>query len=92
MNKYFVGKYGGSKFGEYGAIIGVIIGCFVLPPFGIVVIPFILVLVIELIQGYDIKRAIKVGCASIVAFLASTIAQGMIMIIMVIWFMLDIFT
>ena len=91
MNKYFVGTYGGSKFGEYGAIIGVIIGCFVLPPFGIVVIPFILVLVIELIQGYDIKRAIKVGCASIVAFLASTIAQGMIMIIMVIWFMLDIF-
>mgnify|MGYP002720987096 FL=1 len=65
MNKYFVEKYGGSKFGEYGAIIGVIIGCFVLPPFGIVVIPFILVLVIELIQGYDFKRAIKVGCASI---------------------------
>ena len=62
MNKYFVGKYGGSKFGEYGAIIGVIIGCFVLPPFGIVVIPFILVLVIELIQGYDFKRAIKVVC------------------------------
>lgn len=91
MNKYFVGKYGGSKFGEYGAILGVIIGCFVLPPFGIVVIPFILVLVIELIQGYDFKQAIKVGCASIVAFLASTIAQAIIMIIMVSWFMLDIF-
>ena len=52
---------------------------------------FILVLVIELIQGYDFKQAIKVGCASIVAFLASTIAQAIIMIIMVIWFMLDIF-
>lgn len=91
MNKYFVGKYGGSKFGEYGAIIGVIIGCFVVPPFGIIIVPFVLVLIIELIQGYDLKKAIKVSCVSIIAFLASTIAQAIVMFIMVIWFIVDVF-
>ncbi|ATH63315.1 DUF456 domain-containing protein [Staphylococcus pasteuri] len=91
MNKYFVGKYGGSKFGEYGAIIGVIIGCFVVPPFGIIIVPFVLVLIIELIQGYDLKKAIKVSFGSIIAFLASTIAQAIVMFIMVIWFIVDVF-
>ncbi|RQX27200.1 DUF456 domain-containing protein [Staphylococcus warneri] len=91
MNKYFVGKYGGSKFGEYGAIIGVIIGCFVVPPFGIIIVPFVLVLIIELIQEYDLKKAIKVSCGSIIAFLASTIAQAIVMFIMVIWFIVDVF-
>ncbi|WP_154840811.1 DUF456 domain-containing protein [Staphylococcus pasteuri] len=91
MNKYFVGKYGGSKFGEYGAIIGVIIGCFVVPPFGIIIVPFVLVLIIELIQDYDLKKAIKVSCGSIIAFLASTIAQAIVMFIMVIWFIVDVF-
>ncbi|MFZ8183534.1 DUF456 domain-containing protein, partial [Staphylococcus aureus] len=28
-NKYFVNRFGGSKFGEYAALIGVVIGCFV---------------------------------------------------------------
>ncbi|MDO6573133.1 uncharacterized protein ACUXOR_001694 [Staphylococcus pasteuri] len=83
MNKYFVGKY--------GAIIGVIIGCFVVPPFGIIIVPFVLVLIIELIQGYDLKKAIKVSFGSIIAFLASTIAQAIVMFIMVIWFIVDVF-
>lgn len=49
MNKYFVNRFGGSKLGEYVALIGVIVGCFVLPPFGIIIVPFVAVLVVELI-------------------------------------------
>ena len=36
MNKYFVARFGGSKLGEYTALAGVILGCFVFPPFGII--------------------------------------------------------
>ena len=39
MNKYFVNRFGGSKLGEYAALIGVIVGCFVIPPFGIIIVP-----------------------------------------------------
>lgn len=76
VNKYFVNRFGGSKFGEYAALIGVVIGCFVLPPFGIIIIPFILVFIVELIQGYSFERAVKVSIGSIVAFLTSSIAQA----------------
>jgi len=75
-NKYFVNRFGGSKFGEYAALIGVVIGCFVFPPFGIIIIPFILVFIVELIQGYSFERAVKVSIGSIVAFLTSSIAQA----------------
>ncbi|HDG2158060.1 TPA: DUF456 family protein, partial [Staphylococcus aureus] len=88
-NKYFVNRFGGSKFGEYAALIGVVIGCFVLPPFGIIIIPFILVFIVELIQGYSFERAVKVSIGSIVAFLTSSIAQAIIMFIMIVWFFID---
>ena len=55
MNKYFVNRFGGSKLGEY-ALIGVIVGCFVIPPFGIIIVPFIAVLIVELVQDFDFEK------------------------------------
>ncbi|UDI78925.1 DUF456 domain-containing protein [Staphylococcus taiwanensis] len=90
MNKYFVNRFGGSKLGEYAALIGVIVGCFVLPPFGIIIVPFIAVFIVELIQDSNIEKALKASVGSVVAFLASTVAQAIVMLIMVIWFFIDI--
>ena len=90
MNKYFVNRFGGSKVGEYTALVGVIVGCFVFPPFGIILVPLIAVFVVELLNGFDFK-ALKVSLGSVVAFLASTVAQAIIMVIMVIWFFVDVF-
>ncbi|GGG89855.1 DUF456 family protein [Staphylococcus pragensis] len=90
MNKYFVNRFGGSKLGEYVALIGVIVGCFVLPPFGIIIVPFVAVLVVELIQDFDFGKALKASFGSVMAFLASTVAQAIIMVIMVIWFFIDV--
>ena len=78
MNKYFVNKFGGSKTSEWVALIGVILGCFVFPPFGIIII-----------QEPNFTKALSASFGSIVAFLASTVAQALIMVIMVIWFLLD---
>ncbi|MDN6160215.1 MAG: DUF456 domain-containing protein [Staphylococcus equorum] len=89
MNKYFVNKFGGSKLSEYAALIGVIVGCFVFPPFGIIIIPFIAVLVVEMIQEPNFSKALKASFGSIVAFLASSVAQVIIMFIMVVWFFID---
>ncbi|MEW8964285.1 DUF456 domain-containing protein [Staphylococcus arlettae] len=89
MNQYFVNKFGGSKLSEYAAFIGVIIGCFVFPPFGILIIPFLAVLIVELIQEPNFKKALRASYGSIVAFLASSLAQALIMLLMVIWFFVD---
>ena len=86
MNKYFVNKFGGSKLSELVALVGVIVGCFVFPPFGIIIVPFVAVLVVEMIQEPNLTKALKASFGSVVAFLASSVAQAIIMIIMVIWF------
>lgn len=90
MNSYFVKKFGGSKLGETMAAVGVIIGCFVFPPFGIIIIPFILVFVSEIIQKSDISAALNASIGSLLGFLTSTIAKALIMVVMVIWFFIDI--
>ncbi|PTI40869.1 DUF456 domain-containing protein [Staphylococcus casei] len=89
MNKYFVNKFGGSKMSEYAALVGVIIGCFVFPPFGIIIIPFVAVLIVEMIQEPNLAKALKASFGSVVAFLASSAAQAFIMFIMVVWFFID---
>ncbi|MDW4280344.1 DUF456 domain-containing protein [Staphylococcus saprophyticus] len=89
MNKYFVNKFGGSKLSELVALVGVIGGCFVFPPFGIIIVPFVAVLVVEMIQEPNLTKALKASFGSVVAFLASSVAQAIIMIIMVIWFFVD---
>lgn len=89
MNKYFVNKFGGSKLSELVALVGVIVGCFVFPPFGIIIVPFVAVLVVEMIQESNLTKALKASFGSVVAFLASSVAQAIIMIIMVIWFFVD---
>ena len=91
MNKYFVNNYGGSKISEYVALIGVLVGCFVFPPFGIIIIPFVAVFAVELMQDFDVNKAFKASLGSIVAFLTSNIAKAIIMFIMIVWFFIDVF-
>lgn len=91
MNKYFVNKYGGSKISEYVALIGVLVGCFVFPPFGIIIIPFVAVFAVELMQDFDVNKAFKASLGSIVAFLTSNIAKAIIMFIMIVCFFIDVF-
>ncbi|MGV3032983.1 DUF456 domain-containing protein [Staphylococcus chromogenes] len=89
MNRYFVNRFGGSKKGEWAALIGVILGSFILPPFGIVIVPFILVLIVEMLEQKRFDVALKASFGSIVAFFSSTLTQAFVMLIMVIWFFVD---
>ncbi|MFO3687740.1 DUF456 domain-containing protein [Staphylococcus felis] len=91
MNRFFVQRFGGSKQGEWAALVGVIIGSFVIPPFGVIVVPFILVFVVEMIQKQDIPFALKASVGSLVAFFSSVFAQGLVMLLMIIWFVIDAF-
>ncbi|KGA96046.1 membrane protein [Alkalihalobacillus alcalophilus ATCC 27647 = CGMCC 1.3604] len=90
-SQYFVKRYGGSKWGERMAAIGVIVGSFIMPPFGIIFVPFILVFVTELISIQQPGHAFKVAIASLIAFLSSTVAKGLVQFIMIIWFIVEVF-
>ncbi|WP_413377834.1 DUF456 domain-containing protein [Alkalihalobacillus sp. 1P02AB] len=90
-SQYFVKRYGGSKWGERMAAIGVIVGSFIMPPFGIIFVPFILVFVTELISIQQPGHAFKVAIASLIAFLSSTVAKGLVQFIMIVWFIVEVF-
>ncbi|SHN31494.1 DUF456 domain-containing protein [Gracilibacillus kekensis] len=89
-NSYFVKKFGGSKTGERLAAVGVIVGSFIIPPFGIIIVPFVLVVVAELIQKKTTQEAFKAALGSLIGFLSGTFAKIIIQLIMIIWFFIAI--
>ena len=90
VNLHFVDKAGGSKWGMSAATIGLIIGGFVIPPFGVIIVPFALVLIVELIQKKTFQESMKVAFATLIAFLSGTFAKAIIQIIMIVVFIIDV--
>lgn len=89
-NLHFVDKAGGSKWGMRAATVGLIIGSFVYPPFGVILVPFALVLVVEMLQKKPFKESLKVAFATLVAFLSGTFAKAVIQVLMIGVFVLDV--
>ena len=54
-------KYGASKTGLWGSAIGMVIGIFFIPPWGIIVGAFVGALVGELLAGKSGKKALRAG-------------------------------
>lgn len=90
-NSYFVKKYGGSKKGEVAAVIGVVVGMFVYPPFGVIFVPFVFVLALELIDTRDLNQAFRAAIGSLLAFFTSSLFNLIIYILLLAWFALDAF-
>ncbi len=67
-------KFGGSKYGTYGSIVGLILGM-ALGPLGVIFGPFAGAVIGELIGGMSGRKALRAGFGAFVGFLAGTIMK-----------------
>jgi len=83
VNAWGVKKYGGSRASIIGSTIGILIGPFVIPAFGLIIGPFAGAFLGEMIHGSDIQKAFKVGWGSLLGLFSSTVVKIILQLAMI---------
>lgn len=65
-------KFGSSREGIIGGSLGIIVGLFFFPPFGIILGPLVGTIVGDMIAGGNFKKALNSGMGSLLGFLVGT--------------------
>jgi uncharacterized protein len=71
---YGTKRFGGTRYGVWGSTIGLVIGVFI-PPWGLIIGPFLGALAGELIGNANTDDAIKAALGSFVGFLFGTLLK-----------------
>jgi len=78
-------KFGGSKYGTWGATIGVLIGLF-FGPLGIIFCPFLGAVAGDLLYGKKSNEALRAGFGSFIGFITGTLMKLMLSVILAFYF------
>jgi uncharacterized protein YqgC (DUF456 family) len=65
-------KFGSSKEGVWGGMIGIVVGLFFFPPIGIILGPLVGTIIGDLIAGGTFTKALNSGIGSLLGFLVGT--------------------
>ena len=72
---YGVKKFGGTKKAVNGSIIGLIIGIFLFPPFGIIIGPFFGAFIGAKMDNPDVNKALKIALGAFAGFILGTLVK-----------------
>lgn len=83
-----VKRFGGSRASVIGSTIGIIVGPFAIPGFGLILGPLIGAFAGELIAGSRPDKALKVSIGSLLGLLSSTVVKIALQLLMIILFII----
>jgi len=88
---YATKKFNGSKKGVWGSAIGLILGLFFFPPFGILIGPMLGAFIGEILDGKSANNSIKPAFGSFIGFLSSIFLRFALSIVMAYYFVVKVF-
>lgn len=88
---YGTKRFGGSRYGIMGSIIGLLLGIFFFPPFGIIIGPLIGALLGELYAGQKGKNAMRSAIGSFAGFLFGTFLKLIVSLMLTFYFFVNAF-
>src|SRR5699024_5595229 len=90
LNLYFVEQFGGSKWSKWGALIGMVLGIFIYPSFGILLVPLVIVFIIEVSLQASFKKGSLAALGTLAGFLSGAIAKVLLQVFMIVIFFIFI--
>ncbi|WP_219835894.1 DUF456 domain-containing protein [Paenibacillus sp. R14(2021)] len=89
VSAWGVKKYGGSKASIWGSTVGILIGPFVIPAFGLILGPLLGAVIGELFTGASLDKSLKAGLGAVVGLFSSMVVkfllQGAMILIFILW-------
>ncbi len=83
-------KLGGGPYGVWGSAIGMILGLFIFPPWGFIILPFVCAVAGEILDNKEFKVALKAGFGAFVGFIAGIIMKLTVAIILSFFFFREV--
>ncbi len=83
-------RFGGGKKGAWGSAIGTIVGMFIIPPWGIIIFPFVGAVLGELLDEKEFKIALKAGFGAFLGFITGIIIKLIIAGILAFYFFKEV--
>ena len=93
----YLATYLGAKFfnssrkGIWGAVLGSIVGIFIIPPLGIFICPWIGAVLGELLEGNNFQKAMRSGMGAVIGLFSGMAFKGILGAGMIISFLIKVF-
>ncbi|MDZ7659830.1 DUF456 domain-containing protein, partial [Fodinibius sp.] len=88
---YGTKKFGGSAYGIWGSLVGLFIGVFFFPPFGMIIGPLAGAFAGELVGGKTSDRALRSALGSFAGLLVNTVMKVIASGVMGYYFVVNVF-
>lgn len=91
VNAWGVKRFGGSRASIIGSTVGVIVGPFIIPGFGLILGPLLGAAIGEMITGASMAKSVKSAIGAVVGLFTSIVVKFALQTVMIVLFFIWVF-